>query len=141
MVLPERNLEAFVDDLTDREIEELRRIEKDYVNRTMSRFDAIQLNPRTKSIDDISEKEHFLSRLRKFGLIDHEEAEGIWIAGDIRLILRRIDNPPLPGYWSETIKWFRSKLWSVPIIAVVVLVPIIVGWVQAIQFVLTLLPR
>jgi hypothetical protein len=45
-------------------------------------------------------------------------------------VAHELDNPELPNYWETTTAWFFSKPWSVPLVAIVVLLPILVQWVQ-----------
>ena len=79
-----------------------------------------------------------VNRLKDKGLI----ASGI-ADGDIRVLPRCVElvrlwdaPPPMRDRWDEATKWFRSKWWSLPLLALAVGVPAIKGWIDFVATVL-----
>lgn len=52
--------------------------------------------------------------------------------------LHLYDNPPPKDYWAEKLKWFRSKRWSLPILVLTVVVPLLTSWLQIIEWIIRL---
>ena len=51
-------------------------------------------------------------------------------------IAHQLKNPPPKDYWADISTWFRSKPWSIPVFFVLIALPLLVQWVQMIQYLL-----
>lgn len=83
---------------------------------------------------DMPGDEHdLIVRLRAHKLV--ETGKGMVTITDKGLAaLHHVNNPPQRDLWEEWTRWLRSKWWSLPLFALVVLIPLIQSWIQVIQW-------
>ena len=87
--------------------------------------------------DNLDRKHRFIRRLENYGLIDFDTTDSFEIQPELALVVDKIDNPPVPNYWKELIRWWFASRWRAGVTAVAVLLPLLVQWVQMIQIVLS----
>ena len=67
-------------------------------------------------------------KLGKYGLIKRVTNESVEITEQGQNEVDRIDNPPPKDHWADTLIWFRSKRWSIPVMVLLVGLPALVGY-------------
>lgn len=55
------------------------------------------------------------------------------IEKSIFVVRHAIENPPLPNHWKDLIDWWFSKRWSLPVTALVVVLPLVAQWVEMLK--------
>lgn len=80
--------------------------------------------------------DQMLTRFENYGWIKHQSISQVLIRPAILHIYDQLRNPPEKDYWADVVKWFKSHWWSVPAVAVVVVLPLVVTWIEMIKTVL-----
>ena len=55
------------------------------------------------------------------------------IIDGVRQHLDRLDHPLPKDYWKRLFIWFRSKPWSIPVLVLAIVLPLLVQWVGMIK--------
>jgi len=74
--------------------------------------------------------------LLKRGLLTRRASlleDGLYISCDVHDLVLLLANPPPADYWKSVITWFRSRWWSIPVLVIAVLLPLMVQWVEMIK--------
>ena len=74
-----------------------------------------------------------LRRLAQHGLLEEVASGQMRVLPQLMDEVQKLDHPPLKDYWKEIVAWFRSKPWSVPLVAIGVLIPILIQWYHLIR--------
>ena len=134
MKTPEE-IETFVKFLTEDEIKVVRFLAEKYKSREFVMIVEWPISQEKSSTQDLNARQRIKQKLHDFGCFVHVKTpSGMEFTPVILQVLDRIDNPPPPDHWANLLTWWRSKRWSVPVTLVVVIVPILAGWSQAVMF-------
>ena len=77
-----------------------------------------------------------IDRFTNFGWLVWETNRGLMIRGKVLDAVEQIENPPPKDYWKSLTTWFRSKPWSIPVLLLLIVLPLVVKWIEMIQKVL-----
>jgi hypothetical protein len=114
-------------DLNEWEVETLRQMAKLFrEGEQFLRFDDFKCSGEL----DPDAVKNIADRFRNLKLTTYASNARVKIEPAVLEAVHLLDNPPLPNYWESFTAWFFSKPWSVPLVAIVVLLPILVQWVQ-----------
>lgn len=75
----------------------------------------------------------FAERLKNDGLVDGYYNTGLELLPDLKRLSDSLEMPPTPDHWEATVKWFRSKWWSVPVILLAFVVTFIAGQIANVK--------
>jgi hypothetical protein len=77
-----------------------------------------------------------IDRFRRYGLVEWKTNVTIRILPSLLEAADMLDNPPPADYWKNIVTWFRSRWWSVALLALAVGLPLLVQWIEMLKAVL-----
>jgi hypothetical protein len=77
-----------------------------------------------------------IDRFKGFQMIEHLANDHLRVLPNLLDVAQQFKSPLQQDYWKKCENWFRSRWWSLPMFAIVVLLPLIVQWIEMIKQVL-----
>ncbi len=71
-----------------------------------------------------------IQRFDRYGFISAVSSTTAEIEPTVMDVVDQLENPPLRDYWAELAAWFRSKRWSVLVVILLIVLPLLVQWVE-----------